>query len=48
MTVQVAEEMVQAGVFQDPGKAEPICVHTSIKAYFNRSVNNECLNHFKL
>lgn len=43
----VAEEMVQQVFFKILEREEPIAVHTSIKAYLYRSVNNECLNHFK-
>lgn len=43
----VAEEMIHQVFLKILEKNEPIAIHTSIKAYLYRSVNNECLNHLK-
>jgi len=42
-----AEEMVQQVFFKVLERKEPIVIHTSVKAYLYRSVNNECLNYIK-
>lgn len=44
---ELAEEMVHQVFLKILEKAEPIDVHTSLKAYLLRAVNNECLNHIK-
>lgn len=43
----IAEEMVQQVFFRIIERNEAIAIHTSVKAYLYRSVNNECLNYFK-
>ena len=42
-----AEEMVQQVFFKILERKNPIIIHTSIKAYLYKSVNNECLNYIK-
>ncbi len=42
-----AEEMVQQVFFKILERKEPITIHTSVKAYLYKSVNNECLNYIK-
>lgn len=42
-----AEEMVQQVFFKILERKKPIIIHTSVKAYLYRSVNNECLNYIK-
>jgi RNA polymerase sigma-70 factor (ECF subfamily) len=44
---ELAEEMVHQVFLKILERKEPIKVHTSLKAYLFRAVNNECLNHFK-
>jgi RNA polymerase sigma-70 factor (ECF subfamily) len=44
---ELAEEMVHQVFLKILERKEPIKVHTSMKAYLFRSVNNECLNHIK-
>ena len=43
----IAEEMVQQVFFKILERTAPIVIHTSLKAYLYRSVNNECLNYIK-
>ena len=43
----LAEEMVHHVFFKILERTEPILIHTSLKAYLYRSVNNECLNYIK-
>jgi RNA polymerase sigma-70 factor (ECF subfamily) len=43
----VAEEMVQQVFFKVLERKKPITIHTSVKAYLYKSVNNECLNYIK-
>ena len=43
----IAEEMVQQVFFKILERKKGIVIHTSLKAYLYRSVNNECLNHIK-
>lgn len=43
----IAEEMVQQVFFKLIEKTEPVIIHTSVKSYLYRSVNNECLNYIK-
>lgn len=44
---QLAEEMVHQVFLKILERKEDIKVHTSVKAYLFRSVNNECLNYIK-
>lgn len=44
---ELAEEMVHQVFLKILERKEPVKVHTSLKAYLFRSVNNECLNHIK-
>jgi RNA polymerase sigma-70 factor (ECF subfamily) len=44
---ELAEEMVQQVFLKILERKEALDVHTSLKAYLFRSVNNECLNHIK-
>jgi len=44
---ELAEEMVHQVFLKILERAVPVDVHTSLKAYLLRSVNNECLNHIK-
>lgn len=44
---ELAEEMVHQVFLKILERKEPIKIHTSLKAYLFRSVNNECLNHIK-
>jgi RNA polymerase sigma-70 factor (ECF subfamily) len=44
---EIAEEMVQQVFFKILERSKPISIHTSVKAYLYRSVNNECLNYIK-
>jgi len=43
----IAEEMVHQVFFKILERTESILIHTSLKAYLYRSVNNECLNYIK-
>ena len=43
----LAEEMVHQVFLKILERKEPLKIHTSVKAYLFRSVNNECLNHLK-
>lgn len=43
----LAEDMVHQVFFKILDKNESINIHTSLKAYLYRSVNNECLNYLK-
>jgi RNA polymerase sigma-70 factor (ECF subfamily) len=44
---ELAEEMVHQVFLKILERKEPLKIHTSVKAYLFRSVNNECLNHLK-
>lgn len=44
---ELAEEMVHQVFLKILEQKEALKVHTSIKAYLFRAVNNECLNHIK-
>jgi len=44
---QQAEEMVHQVFLKILERNEGIAIHTSLKAYLYRSVNNECLNYIK-
>jgi RNA polymerase sigma-70 factor (ECF subfamily) len=44
---QLAEEMVHQVFLKILERKAPISIHTSIKAYLYRAVNNECLNYIK-
>lgn len=44
---ELAEEMVHQVFFKILERKDPLNVHTSLKAYLFRSVNNECLNYIK-
>ncbi|NCD71178.1 RNA polymerase sigma-70 factor [Mucilaginibacter agri] len=43
----MAEEMVHQVFLKLMERSEPLNIHTSVKAYLYRSVNNECLNYIK-
>ena len=43
----MAEEMIHNVFLKLLERNEPLKVHTSVKAYLYRSVNNECLNYIK-
>ena len=43
----LAEEMIHQVFLRILEKKGPVAVHTSLKAYLYRSVNNACLNHLK-
>lgn len=43
----IAEEMVQQVFFKLLERPASVAIHTSMKAYLYRSVNNECLNYIK-
>ncbi|MBE7170078.1 MAG: RNA polymerase sigma-70 factor [Williamsia sp.] len=43
----LAEEMIHQVFLRILEKKEPVAIHTSLKAYLYRSVNNESLNHLK-
>lgn len=43
----LAEEMVHQVFLKILERKAPLKIHTSLKAYLFRSVNNECLNHLK-
>lgn len=43
----LAEEMVHQVFLKILEKGRPLAIHTSLKAYLYRSVNNECLNYLK-
>ena len=44
---QLAEEMVHQVFLKMLERNGPVTIHTSIKAYLYRAVNNECLNYIK-
>lgn len=44
---ELAEEMVHQVFLKILERKDPLNVHTSLKAYLFRSVNNECLNYIK-
>lgn len=44
---QLAEEMVHQVFLKMLERNAPVTIHTSIKAYLYRAVNNECLNYIK-
>jgi RNA polymerase sigma-70 factor (ECF subfamily) len=43
----MAEEMVHLVFLKIMERNEPLTIHSSLKAYLYRSVNNECLNYIK-
>ena len=43
----LAKEAVQQVFFKILQRAGPVMIHTSVKAYLYRAVNNECLNYIK-
>jgi RNA polymerase sigma-70 factor (ECF subfamily) len=45
--IELAEEMVHQVFLKILERKDPLDVHTSLKAYLFRSVNNECLNYIK-
>ena len=44
----LAEEMIHQIFLRILEKKEPVAVHTSLKAYLYRSVNNACLNYMEI
>lgn len=44
---ELAEEMVHQVFLKILERTEPVDLHTSLKSYLLRSVNNECLNYIK-
>lgn len=44
---ELAEEIVHQVFLKILERKKPLKIHTSVKAYLFRSVNNECLNHLK-